>query len=268
MKAVTTESLGFVGTGSITAAMIHGLSAGASCPSRIVVSPRNAERAAQLAEELAHVEVGTDNQAVIDSCETVVLAVRPADAEAIVSPLSFRAEQRVISLFPTHRASTVARWVSPARSILRACPLPSCAERHGPILVWSEAEERESRALLAPLGELVSASTEDELHRLWVFTGVISPIYDVFAAMSSWVAGDGEVDRALAETYVAAMGQCLCRLRMAPGGESFSELAAEARTPGGLNEQAARMVRERGAPDAFVEALEALFARFEAVIGS
>ena len=64
-----TMRLGFIGTGTITTAMVTGLCTAAETPEHILVSPRNAERAAGLAEAFTQVAVAKDNQEVIDGSD-------------------------------------------------------------------------------------------------------------------------------------------------------------------------------------------------------
>ena len=248
---------GFIGTGSITTALVTGFCQG-NLPT-IMVSPRNAERAAALANEFPSVEVAADNQSVVDASDIVFLAVRPQDAKGIVSALRFRADQRVISLLPTFRLATILSWTEPVKAICRACPLPGTAYRQGPILVHGDEETREH---LGVVGDLVTVEDEDEFHRLWTVTGVISPLYDVLSTISAWVAEQG-VSEHLADRYIAQMTSALCVNRLQDASDPLKELAAEAQTPGGLNEQAARMTRAAGVPGAFREALEAIWSRFE-----
>ena len=47
-----------------------------SPPATIVVSPRNAEKASKLSQKVPQVKVAESNQAVIDSCDIVFLAIR------------------------------------------------------------------------------------------------------------------------------------------------------------------------------------------------
>ena len=69
-------SIGFLGCGTIAAAMIEGLvTAGHDAP--IVVSPRSADIAAGLATRFGTVAIAEDNQAVLDRSSLVVIAVRP-----------------------------------------------------------------------------------------------------------------------------------------------------------------------------------------------
>ncbi|WP_182084384.1 NAD(P)-binding domain-containing protein [Aureimonas sp. ME7] len=85
--------LGFIGTGTIAAAMVDGLRGG-----DILVSPRGTAVPAELSARHEGVRVADGNQSVVDGSDTVVLSVRPQVAEEIVRDLRFRRDQRVVSL--------------------------------------------------------------------------------------------------------------------------------------------------------------------------
>jgi pyrroline-5-carboxylate reductase len=95
-------SLGFLGTGAITEAVITGLGAAPDAPG-IVVSPRSATRSSALAARFANVAIAPDNQTVLDRADTVVLALRPQDIVAGLDGLRFRREQTIISFVASCR---------------------------------------------------------------------------------------------------------------------------------------------------------------------
>ena len=73
-------SYGVLGVGSIATAIVIRLCDGVVEPPEIVLSPRNAERAADLAAQLPSVRVATDNQQVVDGCDVVVVCLLPIHA--------------------------------------------------------------------------------------------------------------------------------------------------------------------------------------------
>ena len=81
--------IGFVGTGTITTAVVSGLcGAEDSCDLQITISPRNQERAAALhASYPDQVSVAKDNQEVLDRSDIVCIAVTPAQAPQALSAL-------------------------------------------------------------------------------------------------------------------------------------------------------------------------------------
>ncbi len=258
-------TLGFIGTGNIASAVVTGLCAAPAPPGKILVSPRGAEKAFALAAAFPAVEVAPDNQAVVDGSATVVLALRPQDAKQALAPLAFRAEQRVISLLALTPLETARELVAPAGAagapggaIVRALPLPSCAERLGPIVVYPGAPW--AMAFFAPLGTPLAVAEERELNVLWALTALIAPYFALIAEGAGWAANAG-VAAPTAGTYLATMFHALSTLAVrAPGGD-FEALTAEAMTPGGLNQQALKEIRAAGGFEAFLAALDAILAR-------
>lgn len=251
-------NLGFVGTGHITVAMVEGLCAAPAVGERIVVSPRNAENAAALARRFAPVMVAADNQGVVDESDIVFLAVRPPVASEIVGALRFRPEQTVISLVALHPREEMRRLTEPAATLVRAVPLPSAARRLGPIAYFPHDEC--VTALLARVGTPVAAPDEAAFHRLWSLTGLISPFAALMEEWQGW-AEEGGVGREAAEQYVRAFVHSLAVMAQ---GVPPAEMACRAATPGGINEQALRVLREADGFAPFRQALDAVFARMNA----
>ena len=81
------ERIGFIGTGTITQAIVTGLAAQPRGLREIWVSPRNHETAARLSHEHPLVHVGRDNQDVADRCTVLCLAIRPQIAQQVLSEL-------------------------------------------------------------------------------------------------------------------------------------------------------------------------------------
>jgi hypothetical protein len=83
--------IGFVGTGTITSAVITGLcSAEDACDLQITVSPRNQEKAAALRAKFPlQVTVAQSTQEVLDASDIVCIAVTPAQAQDVLSGLRY-----------------------------------------------------------------------------------------------------------------------------------------------------------------------------------
>src|ERR1700722_19455940 len=91
-------TLGFLGTGEITSAMVTGLSSHDTEFRSIRVSPRNLQIATNLANRFRGVSIASSNQDLLDFSDTVVIAVRPPIARDVLSELRFRPDHRVISV--------------------------------------------------------------------------------------------------------------------------------------------------------------------------
>ena len=127
--------LGFIGTGALTSAIVTGLKSVPDNDAALILSPRNEEISAGLAERFPGVQVAADNQAVVDGCDTVVLAVRPQVAHEVISALRFRPGQHVVSLIATLSREEIAALTAPAERVIKALPMPMVADRRGATII-------------------------------------------------------------------------------------------------------------------------------------
>src|SRR5262249_14739752 len=149
--------LGFVGCGTIAAAMVTGLR-GAGRSDAILLSPRNAEIAAALAEKFPGVRIAKDNQVVLDASDLVVLAVRPPILEGVLSGLRSRPDHQVLSLVATVTLDYLKSKTAPAAKVVRAVPLPSVAQRRGPTAIFPP--DADIAALFDALGTAIPLKEE------------------------------------------------------------------------------------------------------------
>ncbi len=246
--------LGFIGTGTITTAVVTGLCTAARSPEYILVSPRNAERAAALAEAFPQVTVAKDNQEVIDGSDWVFLAVLPKMAQEVLSPLRFRSGQRIVSLIATLSAAELAS------AIVRVVPLPPVARQLGPISMCPP--DRQVADLLDRIGSAVEVEDERQLYALWSVTALMAPYFALLAKTADWLAAQG-VEAAAGRRYAGAMFHGLSLFGAEAGAEGFDPLTEEHQTPGGLNEQALRELAAAGWYDEVGTVLDNILARLE-----
>ena len=80
---------GIIGVGAIGAAIVTGLCEGVRDAPAVVLSPRNATRAADLAARFRNVRVAKTNQEAIDAASVVLLCIRPQEARSVLGDLKF-----------------------------------------------------------------------------------------------------------------------------------------------------------------------------------
>lgn len=250
--------IGFIGTGNITSALVTGLCTQEKSRHEITLSPRNREKSACLAAEYSNVEVASGNQAVIDSAELVVLALRPQIAMDVIRGLHFHDHQKVLTLVAATPISAVCLAVSPAAPVLRAVPLPSTARHVGPILLYPD--DAEIFSLLGSIGELFVAPDENQLSLLSAITALITPFFSLLDTVSGWAVQNG-IEKSLADAYTVSMFHALSEQALNDPQADFSELAEEAATPGGLNEQAHNLIAQSNGYEVFLKALDAVATR-------
>ena len=259
MHDIVPMRLGFLGTGTITSAVVSGLCANQTTVYRIVLSPRNPQVAARLASTFPQVSIAVSNQAMVDTSDVVFLAVRPQVAQEVLAAVRFRPDHRIISLIATFSRDQIAAMVQPARNVCCAVPLPTVADHLGPTVIFpSDAFAAE---LFNRIGIAVEVANESELRALWASTALMATYFTLQDTLRSWLARHG-VPPATARDYVAMMFEGLSRVPRRSTA-SFAELAEEFKTKGGLNEQCADQLTKSGVFEACSLALDAILARIE-----
>jgi len=251
--------IGFIGIGKIATAVIEGLCTSDIGPSVLRLSPRNEENSKRLAEKYAQVMRMKDNQSVIDQSDIVFLALRPPQAPEILKSLRFRANQHIVSLIPLIRVSELEKILVPGIQICRAIPLPPVVNHNCPIPVFNAPDLVVE--LLNKTGQTISIQTEDQLHALWTLTCLITPYYDLLNELSEWTVLHG-VGTETANRYIADLFQSLSFTAQIANPIHFNDLAQHAATPNGMNEQAGKEIRAKGAHRAYRDAADRILAKF------
>jgi len=249
--------IGFIGTGVITSALVTGFCSGGDLGHRIHLSPRNAERAAALAERFESVSVARSNQEVLDRSEWVVLAVVPRIGEEVVRPLTFRADHRVVNLMADRKLPEIARWIGKTRTLVHLVPLPFAARRVGPIALYPP--DGDASALFSALGRVVAVDDPRRIEVLAAVTALMASFHTLLWEVVKWGEGEG-LSRKEALDYSAAFFEALSAQAREVEGGDIGRLAGEM-TPGGLNEMALCAIRDRGGIESFVRALGPVLAR-------
>ncbi len=252
------HEIGFLGTGTITAAIATGLNSVESESRSLIVSPRNAAVAAELARRLPNLCVAESNQQVIDESEVVMLAVRPQVAAEVLSQLRFRADQRVISLISGYSLAKLSELLSPARQITRAVPLPSTAQRRSPTAIYPR--DPVTREIFAFLGAASEVDTEIEFDAFCTATATMAAYFGFVDCVASWLHRNG-IPAEQARDYMARIYAGLSDTTLRFPERSFQALAAEHSTPGGINAQVLAELTRNGVFDTFGHALDAVMRR-------
>jgi pyrroline-5-carboxylate reductase len=252
--------LGFIGVGTIAAALITGMCAGGEQRGTFLLSPRNADIAKGLAERFSCVDVARDNQAVIDGSDIVFLAVRPQVAADVLGALKFRRDQRIVSLIATFDVARLGTLVAPASTITRAAPLPTVARRLGPLTLYPPVPE--IAKLLAGLGQLIQLKNESDLEAFWTVTGLMGSYFGWLDEIAGWLSRH-DLEETQVRSFVAAMFEALAVTGAERSSPGFEQLVVEHSTPGGLNEQAYRELKAAGWTSLISQALDLVHARIQ-----
>lgn len=249
--------IGFVGTGTITAAVVRGLLLDKSPVEWVIVSPRNDAIARRLAALDSRVRVAKSNQDVLDHVDVICLAVRPQIASQVLCELKFRQSHHVISFIATLSYDAVKDLVAPATQVVRAVPLPAVAQRMGVTAICPP--DTTARELFSLLGEAIEVETAAAFNAFSAITATMGGYFALLEAQANWLTSHElapDVARKFLSQFYLGLANASC-LSDVP----FSELKHEFMTEGGLNEQLHKDLDSQGLYRGYGEALERVLNR-------
>jgi pyrroline-5-carboxylate reductase len=217
--------LGFLGTGEITAAMVRGLQGQGHS---ILVSPRNAQVAATLAE-LPGVGIAPNDHVVAES-DVVFLCLLARVAMDVLPELPFRADHTVISVMVDAPLARLHALCTPASAIAITIPLPPIAEGGCPLPVYPDLPVL--HALFGDRNLILPQPSEAALNAHLGASALCSPILDQLLTATDWLGGFTG-NPATAEAYITAMIRAYLPQRPAKG--DLAEALQKLSTEGGLN---------------------------------
>ncbi|MCO5064289.1 MAG: NAD(P)-binding domain-containing protein [Rhizobiaceae bacterium] len=224
-------TLGFIGTGTIAAAVVEGLaSSGAGCD--FVLSPRSANISRQLAARFDRVVRASCNEQVVATSDIVFLSTLPAQVESVVRDLRFRPGQLLCSLVAGLDIAELSRLADHSQ-VCRLVPLPQVSRRKGPILLYPDNPQL--RDLLSGFEDIIRCQTERELSVLTAASSVMSTFFSLQASMVDGLIEQGAGEES-ADRYVRALFLELSETARAST-KDLASLSERHETPGGLNFQ-------------------------------
>ena len=254
-------SLGFIGTGAITDAVVQGLHAAGNTKHEIHLSPRSEARSRALAARYERVIREDSNEAVVAKSDIVFLAVRPQQMPKLVG-LRFRAEQTVVSFLAGTPIDQLRPFVAPAARLVRVVPLPCIGLGQGPILMMPSDPTVE--ALFGKLGDLIVLTDEANFASVSAITGLMSSHFELQNVALEWLKTQ-KVPDGQAALYVRSFFAGLGAIGLAAGRAGQSIDVAGYETRGGLNEACRIQLSGAGWFGQVNEALRAIRARGDAL---
>jgi len=248
-------TVGILGVGRLAEFLVTGLKRHADAPA-ILLSPRNAARAACLAERHG-LEIASDNAALVAASDIVLLATRPVQAAGAVEDLPWRAGQLLVCLCAGVPLARLAPHTGPA-TLARAMPLSAAAIGESPTCLYPDLAP--ARELLSRLGPVISLPDEAAFEAASVSGAFYGWVHALIGEVTDWCAAAGVPEKAAREltarTVGAAAGMVLHQTDT-----PFAEMMEELATPGGVTELGLETLHEEKAFAAWRAACAAVLAR-------
>ncbi|KGJ06664.1 pyrroline-5-carboxylate reductase [Paracoccus halophilus] len=243
--------IGFLGTGEIASVMVRTIAADGH---KITVSQRSEAVSAALAQ--AHPGLQrADNQAVLDNSDIVVLCLLADRAREVLSGLSFRPDQTVISVMARMSVAELAGLCAPATDICVAIPLPPMPLGGTPLAAFPD--NARLREIFGPHAQIHPCRSEQDIAAHFAATGVLLPLLDQIDVAAGWLAGFTG-DHAGAASYLAGLIGGYCELLTGKDAPGLSELRAGLGTEGGLNQTLSKALKDAGTHEALKDGLDGL----------
>jgi len=225
-------------------------------PIHIVLSPRNAERAASLAARFGAV-VAASNQAVAGAADLVILSTRPGDAVAAIADVTFRPEQTVVSVAASLPLGVLQPRVAPATAV-RAMPISCAAINRSPTLLYPDHPQ--ARALFHLLGHVHALPDESS----FISASAISAFYGWVVALLdetvAWTTGAG-VPPQTARSLVLETVRGAAEVALARPDQDLAAILGTLATPGGITGHGLHVLHQRQGLTAWTQALQAVLDR-------
>lgn len=174
-------AVGILGVGHLTEHMVPGLVGGAAAL-RILLSPRNAERAEALKARFG-LEIAEDNAALVTGSDVVLVGVRQFHAVDVVRGLPWRAGQTVVSCCAGLALDELAPHTGPAE-LVRA--MPTIAARFGESPTCIYPDSKAATAVLSNCGPVLPLGREHDFNAATVAVCFSSLLLGLMAHMVEW----------------------------------------------------------------------------------
>lgn len=261
------NSIAFIGSGNMAAALIGGLVADGTDPTRIIAADQDRAKAELLAQRLG-IRVADDNQAAASQAQVVVLAVKPQVLRSVAEALAATVQRHkplVISIAAGVRSDTLDRWLGGHTALVRCMPNTPAMLQAGATGLYatryaSEPQRQLAESILRAVGLTRWVDEESLLDAVTAVSGS-GPAYFflVMEAMEQTARDlglDSETARLL--TLQTALGAARMALESS---DDPTTLRQKVTSPGGTTEQAILSFEKDGLHDLFQRAMRAAHER-------
>ena len=235
--------LGFIGTGNIVSDVVTGISKSKINYKKIIISPRNKQKAQSLKKKFKKVVIAKDNQDVINKSDWVFLGVLPEVGKKILPKLNFKNKQIIVSFISTINYAQLKRIVKKKLKIVRAIPMPPIRLGKGPVAIFPP--DRKVKYFFNKIGTTIEIRNEKLSNNFWAISGTMASFYELVKVLSDWLTKK-KLNRIQAQQYITSLYSALAELASVNSKKPLKNFVAQSQTPGGLNWQGVNELRKSG----------------------
>jgi pyrroline-5-carboxylate reductase len=247
------ERLGFIGVGALALYTIKGLRLG-GYSEPILLSPRNQENADFLAKNHNCV-IQSNNQAVVDNSDYIVISTRPADCLETLSQLEFKPGQVLLSVVAGLQISELRTIVDDQIDIVRAMPVSSAEAASSPTLIYPHNDF--VSACFNYCGQSISVDNEESFEQASVLACVYSWYFALFEELIQATKSPA-LPVELSSQLVMGMAKGAAELALANKDQSPGEIAQAIATEGTFSKLGLDLLKDNEAFKPWHDASELL----------
>jgi len=260
-------NIAFIGGGNMASAILGGLIKNGYDSQSILVSDPSQDKLDELAKTFS-VQTNTDNQAVIQQADVVVLAVKPQVMQQVISPLKdvlLSKQPLIISVAAGISLESLSNWTDPKLSIVRCMPNTPALVQQGACGLLanqnvSDGQKQLTNDILNAVGLSVWVNSELELDAVTALSGS-GPAY-FFLFIESMISAGVALGLSQDTAKTLALQTALGAATMASTSEfEPAQLRKNVTSPNGTTEQAILSFQKQGLESTVKTAMEAAFNR-------
>ncbi|HEB86170.1 MAG TPA: pyrroline-5-carboxylate reductase [Gammaproteobacteria bacterium] len=262
---MNTLKIGFIGAGNMARSLIGGLIASGLPANNIQASAPDREHLQALANDFS-IRTTTDNQALLDRCDVIVLAVKPQVLKQICQALRPAQGSLYLSIVAGIPTSSIRHWLEQKAetgplAIIRAMPNTPALLQTGASALYanphaSEAQRESAEAIMRAVGLALWVKDETQMDAVTALSGS-GPAYH-FLFMEAMISAARELGlneaNARLLTIQTAFGAAKMALEI---NENPATLRQNVTSPGGTTERAIQTFQEGGFEKLVTAALSA-----------
>ncbi len=234
-------NIGFIGTGEITKAVIHGLLKSKINLKKIYISKRSKNNSNYLKSISKKIIVLENNQEIVNNSKFIFLAITPEVGKKIIKSLKFKKTHTVVSFISTIKLKELKKNINVKCDIVRAIPLPPISLGIGPVPIYPP--NKKIKNFFNKIGKTIEINNEHLSLNFWTMSSMMAPYYEMLDFLSSWLVKRG-LNKKKAENYITSLFLGLSKNAHQNSFNDLKELVKKSQTPKGLNEQALKKLKQ------------------------
>ena len=248
--------LGFIGTGTITSAVVKGILKSKIKYKKINISKRNSNKSRILKKLNNKIIIFNNNQEIINNSDWIFLSVTPEVGNKILKKLKFKRNQIIISFISTIKLKNLKKLIKVNAQIVRAIPLPPISIGKGPVPIFPS--NNKVRNFFDKIGQSIVINKEKTSLNFWATSSLMAPFYEILNTTAKWMTKKG-LNKKASQKYVSSLFLALSEDVSLNSKSSLDLIVKNSQTPKGLNESTLKYLRNKKFYRRLNESLDSIY---------